>query len=245
VSVYVFDHVYKFMFHQWCPCEFDWFSLENLVNTHHLLPFMLSVEASMLWVACHSWSSDQKELPHRIQLLTKILLLNMVNLALIFTTLKPQTVPNHWMFMQAQTSILESGTETFPRPNAPDKQKGFPSLVKIRRSRLHFQKQWGCFVHLAMSAHWLTICPFLTEIVGFFMQKCYQTDSLLSGFPLYLGGVSSPHPPPPTHPQRFGDTHQTHKCQSPWSRLHWLSSIWNCQVWVLSFKGGWEIMRWT
>jgi hypothetical protein len=91
VSVYRFDHVYKFMFHERCPCEFNWFSLENLVNTHHLLPFILSVEASMLWVACHSWSSDQKELPHRSQLLTKILLLNVVNLALIFTILKPQT----------------------------------------------------------------------------------------------------------------------------------------------------------
>jgi len=108
VSVYRFDHVYKFMFHERCPCEFNWFSLENLVNTHHLLPFILSVEASMLWVACHSWSSDWKELPHRSQLLTKILLLNVVNLALIFTILKPQTVPNHWMFMQAKPWISHS-----------------------------------------------------------------------------------------------------------------------------------------
>jgi hypothetical protein len=144
-----------------------------------------------------------------------------------------------------QTSILESGTETFPRPNAPVKQKGFPSLVKIRRSRLHFQKLWGCLVNVSMSAHWLTICSFLTKIVRFLMQQSYKLTHYLSGFPLYLGSVASPHLLPPTHPQRFGDMHQTHKCQSPWSRSHWLSSNWNCQVWVLSLKVGWEIMRWT
>jgi hypothetical protein len=82
-----------------------------------------------------------------------------------------------------QTSILEPGTETFPRPNAPDKQKGFPSLVKIRRGRLHFQKLWGCLVHVSMS-----VCPFLTEIVGFSMQKCYQTDSLFEWVPPIFGG---------------------------------------------------------
>jgi hypothetical protein len=97
-----------------------------------------------------------------------------------------------------------------------------------------------------MSAHWLTICPFLTEIVGFFMQK--KLSNWLTtwvGSPYIWGVLPHPHLLPPTHPQRFGDTHQTHKCQSPWSRSHWLSSISNCQVWVLSFKVGWEIMGWT
>jgi len=52
-------------------------------------------------------------------------------------------------------------------------------------------------VHVSMSAHWLTICPFLTEIVGFFMQKSYQTDSLFEWVPPILGGVPSPRPSPP------------------------------------------------
>ncbi len=101
------------------------------------------------------------------------------------------------------TSILESGTETFPRPNAPDKQKGFPSLVKIMRSRLHFEKLWGCLVHVSMSAHWLTICPFLTEIVEFFMQKSYQTDSRLEWVSPIFGGCCLTPPPAPNPPPKI------------------------------------------
>jgi hypothetical protein len=102
-----------------------------------------------------------------------------------------------------QTSILESGTETFLRPNAPDKQKGFPSLVKIRRSRLHFQKLWGCLVDVCMSAHWLTISSSLTKIVRFFMQKSYQTDSLFKRVPPIFGECCLTPPPAPNPPPKI------------------------------------------
>jgi len=86
----------------------------------------------------------------------------------------------------------------------------------------------------------------LTQIVRVLMQKDAKSAHYLSGFPLFLrvvppptldGGTSNPrwrHIAPP----RSKDTHQTHKCQSPflqnqlykcedivtWSRLYYFST---------------------